>query len=141
MQGDNTKIPESIPAPESMPSTEQAIPAQPELEVTNTEGMPAAPAATTPQNDVTQAAPAVSQADASAAATPQTAGAAAPVIDPAVAALDASDADIIEKEWVDQADKIMAARANDPAGEEEAEEDLSQAYLKKRFNIDVEDAK
>lgn len=60
--------------------------------------------------------------------------------DTALDAIEAADAELIEKEWVDQADEIIAKRANDPAGEDDAEADLSQAYIKNRFNVDIEDA-
>lgn len=60
--------------------------------------------------------------------------------DTTLASIEANDAELIEKEWVDKADEIMAKRANDPAGEDDAEADLSQAYIKNRFHIDIEDA-
>jgi len=49
----------------------------------------------------------------------------------------AGDVDVIEKEWVDQADKIINQTKGDPYVEEEAEEALQQDYLKKRYNHDV----
>lgn len=49
----------------------------------------------------------------------------------------AGDVDVIEKEWVNQADKIIEQTKGDPYVEEEAEEALQQDYLKKRYNHDV----
>jgi len=49
----------------------------------------------------------------------------------------AGDVDVIEKEWVEQADKIINQTKGDPYVEEEAEEALQQDYLKKRYNHDV----
>lgn len=51
--------------------------------------------------------------------------------------LDTAGGNNIEKEWVDRADTIMKQYANDPYLEEEEHEDLSAAYLKKRFNLEV----
>jgi hypothetical protein len=50
---------------------------------------------------------------------------------------EAADVDVIEKEWVDQADKIVAQTKHDPYVEEEAVESLQQDYLKKRYGHDV----
>jgi hypothetical protein len=58
-----------------------------------------------------------------------------PAIGPTPSA--AGDVDVIEKEWVDQADKIIEQTKGDPYVEEEAEEALQQDYLKKRYNHDV----
>ncbi len=60
--------------------------------------------------------------------------------DTTLASIEANDAELIEKEWVDKADEIIAKRANDPASEDDAVADLSQAYIKNRFHIDIEDA-
>ncbi|HEX7260160.1 MAG TPA: hypothetical protein VF272_04495 [Candidatus Saccharimonadia bacterium] len=49
----------------------------------------------------------------------------------------ANDVDVIEKEWVDQANKIIEQTKNDPYTEEEAVEALQIDYLKKRFGHDV----
>lgn len=132
---------------QTSPNQEPQIVSNPNLTPSPTpvqaESKPTAASTPQPQDDQVTATPVVDPAATTGAAdaTGTQASSTAPPVDPAIDALTASDADIIEKEWVDKADTIMAARANDPAGEEEAEEDLSQAYLKKRFNIDVEDAK
>ena len=71
-----------------------------------------------------------------------------PLVDPTAAAAPtappigptpsvAGDVDVIEKEWVDQADKIIDQTKGDPYVEEEAEESLQQDYLKKRYGHDV----
>lgn len=57
----------------------------------------------------------------------------APITGPAVA----NDQDVIEKEWVDRAEEVIAKTSGDPHAEEEAEEDLQVDYLKKRYNKDV----
>lgn len=49
----------------------------------------------------------------------------------------AEDVDVIEKEWVDKAEQIVAQTAGDPHAEEEAVEDLQIDYLKKRYGKDV----
>lgn len=50
---------------------------------------------------------------------------------------EAADVDVIEKEWVDQADKIVEQTKNDPYVQEEAIEALQIDYLKKRYGHDV----
>lgn len=52
--------------------------------------------------------------------------------------LPAEEQDKIEQAWVDKAEEIEQKAANDPYSEDEAQHALSRAYLKKRFNIDVE---
>ncbi len=49
----------------------------------------------------------------------------------------ADDVDVIEKEWVDQAEEIIKTKANDPHAEEDAVEDLQVDYLKKRYGKDL----
>lgn len=53
------------------------------------------------------------------------------------AQLTTAGGDKIEKEWVDRVDAIIEQHAQDPFVEEEAHEDLSATYLKKRFNLDI----
>lgn len=57
----------------------------------------------------------------------------APGVGPGIA----DDVDLIEKEWVDQADKIVEQTKTDPYAEEEAIESLQIDYLKKRYGHDV----
>lgn len=49
----------------------------------------------------------------------------------------ADDVDVIEKEWVDEANKIISATSGDPYVEEEAMEDLQVDYLKKRYGKEI----
>lgn len=49
----------------------------------------------------------------------------------------AGDVDVIEKEWVDQANKIVEQTRDDPYIQEEAVESLQQDYLKKRYGHEV----
>jgi hypothetical protein len=49
----------------------------------------------------------------------------------------ADDVDVIEKEWVDKAEEVIAKTAGNPHAEEEAVEDLQIDYMKKRYNKDV----
>lgn len=55
-----------------------------------------------------------------------------------LAQLPADDADVIEKVWVEKADEIVDKTKDDPFLEDEAQHSLSRAYLKKRFNLDVD---
>lgn len=49
----------------------------------------------------------------------------------------AGDVDVIEKEWVNQANKIVDQTKNDPHSQEEAVEALQIDYLKKRYGHEV----
>jgi hypothetical protein len=49
----------------------------------------------------------------------------------------AGDVDVIEKEWVDQANLIVNQTKEDPYQEEEAIESLQTDYLKKRYGHEV----
>lgn len=49
----------------------------------------------------------------------------------------AGDVDVIEKEWVDQANRIIDQTKQDPYTEEEAIEALQVDYLKKRYGHEV----
>jgi hypothetical protein len=55
-----------------------------------------------------------------------------------LAQLPAEDNDVIEKVWVDKVDEIIEKTKDDPFLEDEAQHSLSRAYLKKRFNLDVD---
>lgn len=55
-----------------------------------------------------------------------------------LAQLPAEDNEVIEKVWVDKADEIVEKTKDDPYLEDEAQHSLSRAYLKKRFNLDVD---
>jgi hypothetical protein len=49
----------------------------------------------------------------------------------------AEDSDVIEKEWVDRAKKIVSLTANDPFIEAKELNKLKATYIKKRFNKDL----
>lgn len=55
-----------------------------------------------------------------------------------IAQLPAEESDIIEQHWVDKAKEIETKAGTDPYSEDEAQHALSRAYLKKRFNVNVE---
>ncbi len=64
--------------------------------------------------------------------------AAAPVAaDDTNSPLIADDVDVIEKEWVDKAKRIVDENREDPHNQERAVEKLQRAYLKKRYNKDL----
>ena len=52
----------------------------------------------------------------------------------------AADEDLIEKEWVDKAKKIVADTQNDPHQREEAINQLQRDYLKKRYGREMGEA-
>lgn len=64
-----------------------------------------------------------------------------PTAQPASPLPPADDVDVIEKEWVDQAEHIIEQTKNDPYTEEEAVEALQTDYLKKRYGHDVKKPK
>lgn len=49
----------------------------------------------------------------------------------------AADVDLIEKEWVDKAKKIVSETKNDPYEQESAVGKLQADYLKKRYGRDI----
>ncbi len=55
-----------------------------------------------------------------------------------IAKLPAEDSGPIEKEWIQKADEIVAKTSLDPFSQDEAQHSLSRAYLKKRFNLEIE---
>lgn len=55
--------------------------------------------------------------------------------------LSASDADIIEKEWVDRAKQVVNTTLNDPFKQQNMLNDVKADYMKKRFNKDIKQAK
>jgi hypothetical protein len=63
-----------------------------------------------------------------------------PVMTPIIGAPPAvaDDVDVIEKEWVDQAEAVVKRTEGDPHAEEEAVEALQVDYLKKRYDHSVE---
>ncbi len=115
---ENGNIPENLHAPgapEVAPITPQAAP--------SSNNAPATPVQV-PQN---QPQTPVAGNPAAQQGAPEANGA------PAVA----GDVDVIEKEWVDQANKIVDQTKEDPYAEEEAVEALQVDYLKKRYGHSV----
>ncbi len=55
--------------------------------------------------------------------------------------LPASDVDVIEKEWVERAKKIVSATSTNPRDESTQLSALKAEYIKKRFGKDVKQAK
>lgn len=49
----------------------------------------------------------------------------------------ADDSDVIEKEWVERAKKIIAATSSDPYFEAQELSKLKASYMRKRFNKDI----
>ena len=59
-----------------------------------------------------------------------------PVVDPATP-LVADDVDVIEKEWVDKAKKIVSSTKEDPHAQEQQVSRLQADYLMKRYNKQI----
>ncbi len=119
----------SVPNPQTAPE-QGPVPARPEQVTPAADQPPAAPAtppAAPAQPPVIPAGLAPAQPPVAPAA-PATSGAA-----PATA----DDVDVIEKEWVDAAQAVVAKNAHDPYNEEEGFEDLQVDYLKKRYGKDI----
>ncbi len=55
-----------------------------------------------------------------------------------LAQLPAEDSGPIESEWIQKADEIVAKTSSDPYHQDDAQHSLSRAYLKKRFNLEIE---
>jgi hypothetical protein len=56
------------------------------------------------------------------------------------APITAGDDDLIEKEWVDRAKKIVSETRNDPYQQESAVSELQKDYRKKRYGRELEQA-
>lgn len=129
------------------PTNNPNVPLNPEQPVSGETKVPApevAPQA--PASTPAPSAPAVPASPPSAPAAPQPAPVSnpgtqqsTPEIVPGVGANPAlaGDVDVIEKEWVDQAEKVVEQTKDDPYIQEEAVESLQQDYLKKRYGRDV----
>ncbi len=117
----------STPTPEQQPIVPMVeIPQAPEANTPAAAPL-AAQAVTPPPVTVDGVMAAADAGGAPSTVTPKT------PIGPAIAA----DVDVIEKEWVDKAEAIIAKTAGDPHAEEEAIEDLTIDYMKKRYDKDV----
>ena len=60
-----------------------------------------------------------------------------PVVDDSVGPVLASDDDVIEKEWVDKAKKIITETQNDPFRREQEVNKLQTDYLRKRYGKEL----
>lgn len=60
--------------------------------------------------------------------------------DPSSFPVAAADDDLIEREWVDKAKKIIAETRDDPYGREKAVNQLQKDYLKKRYGKELGEA-
>lgn len=114
--------PNLAPTPENKPS---ATPEQ--MPAAATEAKPASPADNTPSDPVVVVPAAQTSAPVAQAPAPQK------TATPATA----DDVDVIEKEWVEAAEKVVHEHSDDPHAEEEAFEDLQVDYLKKRYGKDI----
>jgi hypothetical protein len=129
-QPSNPNTAPNVPEKTVQPSPER--PAAPEVAPQAPQGVPVPPPAATPPPATPPVPVDTDTAQGAAQANPASA---APNVGPNPA--EAADTDRIEKEWVDQANKIVEQTKNDPYVEEEAVESLQQDYLKKRYNHDV----
>ena len=99
--------------------------------------MTAAPAPTENAGQPTQAAPQLTASDVAAAIAQMPSPApAAPTT--ASTPSTAADQDVIEPEWVNQAEATIIRTAGDPHAEEEAVEELQIDYLDKRYGHKVQ---
>lgn len=135
MQPENTRVPSG---PEQVPVTttpaEERIPVLPTPEV----------GSDTRLERVEQTAEArAAAADMAATGVPLAPPVFAPPVDPAavqptnVGPLVAADEDVIEKEWVDKAKKIIHETKDDPHGRSERVNELQRDYLKKRYDKEL----
>lgn len=131
MQPENNRAPigpEHVPVP-ATGGSERAIPVLP-----------------TPEGGIETGAERVEQAaEASAAASDAASTSVVPVVDPAINPVSvtapaqndnpivAADEDVIEKEWVDKAKKIITETKDDPHKRSERVNDLQKDYLQKRY--------
>lgn len=131
-----------LPAPNISPEMgaphQSELPPTPEAQPVRAERAPEAPAAPETQ----PAGPAASVPALPVPTLPQAqAQPAAPVLTPVPVTntnpVTASDEDVIEKEWVDKAKKIVAQTKDDPYRQEKEVSKLQADYLKKRYGKEV----
>jgi hypothetical protein len=96
-----------------------------------------APPAETPLPQAVPAAASHLTASDVAAAIAQMPAATPPAAPPAANPVVAADVDVIEPEWVEQAESVIEKTAGDPHAEEAAVEALQVDYLKKRYGHNV----
>lgn len=116
------------PTPENpaVPETQTPAAGSPEFQPGANQGAP--PTQQSPQQQPTNQIPIAPGAPVQQSPQPQR---------PATPATASDDVDVIEKEWVDQAEKAIEKTKDDPHAEEEAVEDLQADYLKKRYGHDL----
>jgi len=127
----DSNLPHSAPSSE-LSVTENTISAG-EANVNSTASSSSQPTVTAPSSPAAQVTPAVVASDEVHTGAPT----ARKIHSEKVALLDAGDDDLIEKTWVDQAEKIIDENNQDPKNEDDQQHDMSRIYLKKRFNLDV----
>lgn len=121
--------PQSTPTPEQQPVVPMVeVPQVPEATISSAPSTPTTPPTAQPTPVPVSVDAVMAAVDAGGAPI-----ASSPQMGPAVAA----DVDVIEKEWVDKAEDIIAKTAGDPHAEEEAIEDLTIDYMKKRYDKDI----
>lgn len=126
--------------PQPTPTPTPETPSQGEsLDQKAPEAQPAAPEVTAgPAGSGAPTAPAASAAG-TPPPPPPAGQSAAPAVTPMTQPTPpgAEDVDLIEKEWVDAAEKVVEATADDPHKQEEAVELLQVDYLKKRYGKEI----
>jgi hypothetical protein len=126
-QPTNQPAPESPKPVENLPQTTPEVqPVQPAEAAPNAASQPAAASV---QN------PPLAQPQPQVGIQPQSQQQQTPAIPPTPP--EAEDVDLIEKEWVDAAEKVVQQTADDPYQQEEAVEKLQLDYLKKRYGKEI----
>lgn len=121
-------VPPTNPEGVMLPEVNAPVAGSPEFQPPASQGAPVSPPPSTQQappalQPVAPGAPASAPAQpASGLTTPPSA---------------ADDVDVIEKEWVEQAEQVIERTKDDPFTEEEAVEELQADYLKKRYGHDL----
>jgi len=123
------------------PQTPQPSPEQPQgqsPEQAATPGSAEFPVQTTPSADgaPATAAPQLSASEVAAAIASMPAPN-APTVTSLPLPIDAADEDLIEPEWVNKTEEVIAQNSGNPYAEEEAIEDLQIDYLQKRYGHQV----
>jgi len=123
--------PESHPSSRPQPQGELGIPLSHEV----SSSVPERAGEMRPITQPISPAPAVVSQSAPVVAQPS-AGTTTPTTDPATP-LVADDVDVIEKEWVDKAKKIVGSTREDPHSQEQQVSKLQADYLMKRYNKQI----
>ena len=113
--------------PQGQSPEQAAIPGSAEIPAQTTPAADGAPAAAAPQLSVSQVAAAIASMP-----SPN-----APAVTSLPLPIDAADEDLIEPEWVNKTEEVIAQNSGNPYAEEEAIEDLQIDYLQKRYGHQV----